>query len=222
MTNSTVLLTNQEQLRCGGEGLQRAVTRNGRFCEAARESESIRNRAPIDRHYLVMCITVRLTAIMVTGNAHPNAWDELSRALFLVASTSIDEMISDAGPEKGALFANLQHSVQLKGTPIKMMANAKTLMGRRNEVHDTAERQPRPVIDALSCREIAIVELIGQGRSNKEIARQLGIAPETVKTHVKKIFSKLRVEKRAQAVSRAHALGFMGEQGAGPDRFDLA
>jgi ATP/maltotriose-dependent transcriptional regulator MalT len=73
------------------------------------------------------------------------------------------------------------------------------------------EREARPVIDVLSRRESATVELIGQGHSNKEIARQLGIAPETVKTYVKRIFSKLGVERRAQAVSRAHALGFMGE-----------
>jgi ATP/maltotriose-dependent transcriptional regulator MalT len=211
MKNLTALLTGQEQLRCDAKRLQGAITRNGRFDEAAGESESIRNRTPIDRHYLVMCITIRLAAIMVTGNAHPKAWDELGRALVLVASTGIDEMISDAGPEMGELFANLEHSVQLKGTSIEMMAHAKKLIGRWNEVHETAERQSRPVTDALSRREIAIVELIGQGHSNKEIARQLGIAPETVKTHVKRIFSKLGVERRAQAVSRAHALGFMGE-----------
>src|SRR5271169_5954613 len=57
----------------------------------------------------------------------------------------------------------------------------------------------------LSPREISIVDLIGHGQSNKEIARQLGIMPETVKTHVKNIFLKLGVEKRAQAVSRANS-----------------
>ena len=61
----------------------------------------------------------------------------------------------------------------------------------------------------LSPREISVVDLIGSGRSNKEIASQLGITPETVKTHVKHIFLKLGVERRAQAVLRAHALGLM-------------
>ena len=45
--------------------------------------------------------------------------------------------------------------------------------------------------------------MIGWGLSNKEIARNLGIAPETVKSHVKSIFVKLAVEKRAHAVARA-------------------
>ena len=54
-----------------------------------------------------------------------------------------------------------------------------------------------------------IVALIAQGQSNKEIARTLGITPETVKSHLKSIFTKLEVEKRAQAVSRAQALGLV-------------
>src|SRR3954469_5826892 len=56
---------------------------------------------------------------------------------------------------------------------------------------------------ALSPRERSILELIGQGRSNKEIARSLGISPETVKSHIKNMFAKLGVERRAQAIYRA-------------------
>jgi LuxR family transcriptional regulator, maltose regulon positive regulatory protein len=52
--------------------------------------------------------------------------------------------------------------------------------------------------------------LIAGGLSNKEIAQNLAIAPETVKSHVKHIFTKLNVEKRAQAVSRAQTLGLAG------------
>jgi LuxR family maltose regulon positive regulatory protein len=61
----------------------------------------------------------------------------------------------------------------------------------------------------LGPRERGIVELIAQGQSNKEIARTLGITPETVKSHVKSIFTKLAVDKRAQAVARAQALGLV-------------
>ena len=63
--------------------------------------------------------------------------------------------------------------------------------------------------ESLSARERSIVELIAQGQSNKEIARTLGITPETVKTHVKNVFVKLAVDKRAHAVSRAQALGLV-------------
>jgi transcriptional regulator of acetoin/glycerol metabolism/DNA-binding CsgD family transcriptional regulator len=62
---------------------------------------------------------------------------------------------------------------------------------------------------ALSPREQRILELIAQGQSNKEIARLLRISPETVKSHVKNMFSKLGVERRAQAIYRATNLGLV-------------
>ena len=45
--------------------------------------------------------------------------------------------------------------------------------------------------------------------SNKEIARSLGITPETVKTHLKNIFVRFSVTKRSQAVARAQSLGLV-------------
>ena len=61
----------------------------------------------------------------------------------------------------------------------------------------------------LSARERTIVLLMGHGLSNKRIARQLSIAPETVKSHAKRIFLKLTVQTRAQAVYRASELGLI-------------
>ncbi|SRR6266849_653778 len=61
----------------------------------------------------------------------------------------------------------------------------------------------------LSARERTVVLLMGHGLSNKRIARQLSIAPETVKSHAKRIFWKLTVQTRAQAVYRASALGLI-------------
>ncbi len=64
-------------------------------------------------------------------------------------------------------------------------------------------RSGLPVVETLSPRELSILKLVAQGQSNKEIARNLGIAPETVKTHVKSIFAKLGVQNRAQAAAKA-------------------
>jgi ATP/maltotriose-dependent transcriptional regulator MalT len=61
----------------------------------------------------------------------------------------------------------------------------------------------------LSRRETGILQLIADGMSNKGIARSLGIAPETVKSHAKSIFIKLATRTRAQAVARAEAIGFL-------------
>ena len=64
----------------------------------------------------------------------------------------------------------------------------------------------------LSPRECGILELVGQGYSNKRVARALGITAETVKSHIKHVFIKLDVNTRAHAVARAQSLGLFGLQ----------
>ena len=80
----------------------------------------------------------------------------------------------------------------------------------RSRYQSAAAPSPRSrLTDPLSAREAAILKLIAQGLSNKEIGRSLAITPETVKSHVKHIFIKLGSEKRAQAVARAQSLGLI-------------
>jgi LuxR family maltose regulon positive regulatory protein len=61
----------------------------------------------------------------------------------------------------------------------------------------------------LSDRERVILVCMSQGFSNKGIAKKLGIAPETVKSHAKNIFIKLAVRTRAEAVCHAGGLGLI-------------
>jgi LuxR family maltose regulon positive regulatory protein len=65
------------------------------------------------------------------------------------------------------------------------------------------------VSDPLTAREREVLAMIGQGFTNKRVARILEISPETVKSHVKRIFLKLAVSTRAEAVSRAGSLGLL-------------
>lgn len=58
----------------------------------------------------------------------------------------------------------------------------------------------------ISSRECEVLELLADGHSNKEIARLLGISPNTVKTHVASVFGKLEATRRTQAISKARAL----------------
>ncbi len=57
----------------------------------------------------------------------------------------------------------------------------------------------RTEVDQLSKREIDVLTELARGQSNKEIARQLSIGEETVKTHISNILSKLQLEDRTQA-----------------------
>ena len=62
------------------------------------------------------------------------------------------------------------------------------------------ETNPAP---ELTEREVQVLDLIARGHQNKEIAHTLQISEETVKIHVKHIFSKLNVQNRTQAVAAA-------------------
>jgi DNA-binding NarL/FixJ family response regulator len=68
-----------------------------------------------------------------------------------------------------------------------------------------------PALESLgiSAREREVLELLAAGRSNKEIARHLDVSPNTVKTHVAKLFEKLAVRRRTQAINRARELGIL-------------
>jgi DNA-binding NarL/FixJ family response regulator len=59
----------------------------------------------------------------------------------------------------------------------------------------------------VSNRELEVLTLLAQGRSNKEIARQLDVSPNTVKTHVANLFEKLEAKRRTEAILRARELG---------------
>ncbi len=61
----------------------------------------------------------------------------------------------------------------------------------------------------LSPRECEILELLASGQSNKEMARSLGISPNTVKTHVGRVYEKLEVQKRVQAIEKARWLALI-------------
>jgi DNA-binding CsgD family transcriptional regulator len=61
----------------------------------------------------------------------------------------------------------------------------------------------------LTPRECEILELLASGASNKELARTLHISPNTVKTHVARVYEKLEVEKRMQAVEKARWLALI-------------
>jgi len=67
----------------------------------------------------------------------------------------------------------------------------------------------QPLIEPLSKRELEVLQLIAQGLSNQEISKQLFLALDTVKGHNRKIFDKLGVQRRTEAVARARDLGLL-------------
>jgi LuxR family maltose regulon positive regulatory protein len=63
-----------------------------------------------------------------------------------------------------------------------------------------------PLVETLSQRELEVLRLVAQGLSNEEISERLFITLSTVKGHNQKIFDKLQVQRRTEAVARAREL----------------
>ena len=82
--------------------------------------------------------------------------------------------------------------------------------GRRHLNPEVAGQIALHVVDSdLSDREIAVLKLIAEGQANKQIARRLGLAEETVKGYLRNIFEKLEVNDRTHAVTVAARRGII-------------
>ncbi|MEU5565336.1 response regulator transcription factor [Micromonospora musae] len=111
---------------------------------------------------------------------------------------------------KDAPAADLVHAVRVVAGGDALLAPAVT----RRLIAEFAARperhRPRPTeLAALTPRETEVLRLIARGRSNQEIAADLVVAEQTVKTHVGRILMKLHLRDRAQAVVLAYETGLV-------------
>jgi LuxR family maltose regulon positive regulatory protein len=128
------------------------------------------------------------------------------------ARVGIYQPILDEGKEIGPLLAAFQDKAGRSGGSRELMSYISNLTAGWKSRYEAPPREApaSAVAESLTPRESDILRLIAKGLSNKEIAKDLAITPETVKTHVKHVFTKLNVERRAHAVSRAEILGLAG------------
>jgi LuxR family transcriptional regulator, maltose regulon positive regulatory protein len=75
--------------------------------------------------------------------------------------------------------------------------------------------EPQPLPEPLSGSEIRVLRYLPTHLNAPEIARELYISPNTVKTHVRNLYAKLGTHSRAEAVERARALGLLAPSGTG-------
>ena len=111
---------------------------------------------------------------------------------------------------KDALPADVVNAVRVIAAGEALLAPSVT----RRLIEDVARTAPAPRIDehlvsSLTAREREVLVLIARGRSNQEIAGDLFIAEQTVKTHVGKILAKLHLRDRVHAVVFAYDIGLV-------------
>ncbi|GHF07448.1 hypothetical protein GCM10017786_46340 [Amycolatopsis deserti] len=101
-------------------------------------------------------------------------------------------------------------AVRLVGTGDALLAPSIT---RRLVERFASPTAPRPALHrdlaVLTPRELEVLTLIARGRSNAELAAELTLSEATVKTHVARIFAKLALRDRAQAVVLAYETGLV-------------
>lgn len=87
--------------------------------------------------------------------------------------------------------------------PDELVARLRRLLERTNGHNGT------PSVTALTDREVEILQLVAEGGSAAEVASQLYISRKTVSSHMQRIFTKLGVHSRAQAVAVAYSEGLI-------------
>jgi len=172
----------------------------------------VREADDAHNYYYGLRIGTHLAMADFRAGERVNAQIALRKVLGMGMKEGLYQTILDQGPEMGTLLSSVRENAARTGDPADFVSYVDRLIegyGARYQSQGN-ESTTSAVEEPLSAREGNVLDLIAEGRSNKEIARILSIAPETVKSHVKHIFIKLNVERRAQAVSRAQSLGLVG------------
>jgi ATP/maltotriose-dependent transcriptional regulator MalT len=163
------------------------------------------------RYYFGVQVGMQLAAAYSRAGERTDALAALRSVLNQGLQAGLYQTILDQGPDICTPMSAVREETARTGEPGDLLSYLDRLVeGYRTRYQPQAQMEPASAIaEPLSLREGEILKLIVLGRSNKEIARDLSVAPETVKTHVKHIFTKLNVERRVQAVSRAQSLGLV-------------
>ena len=129
----------------------------------------------------------------------------------VIALTSVLESESVVGAVKAGAIGYLLKDTQAAElrTAIKAAAAGQVHLSPRASAYLLRKVQEPPLPEPLTEREMAVLRLLAQGQSNKEIARHLQVVEDTVKTHVRHILTKLGVQSRTQAVLSAARLGLV-------------
>jgi DNA-binding NarL/FixJ family response regulator len=136
--------------------------------------------------------------------------------VLMLTTFGLDEYVYDALAAgaggfllKDATFPELLHAVRVVAAGNALLSPKITKRVIGEFVHARASRLPVHSVGELTAREAEVLTLIARGLSNAEIASRLTITDHTVKTHINRLFAKLELRDRAQAVIVAYELGLV-------------
>jgi LuxR family maltose regulon positive regulatory protein len=162
-------------------------------------------------NYWALQLSVQLADALLGCGDQAEGRAMLIQALQVGARAGVYQTFVDAGAHVAELLLSLHHATpQDSRLPPELRPYIGSILADRAQQRAGAlPTRASRVTESLSPREHSVLRSMSCGLSNKRIAQELQIAPETVKSHVKGIFIKLAVQTRAHAVSTAGALGLL-------------
>ncbi len=140
-----------------------------------------------------------------------DAVQRVSEALALAEPGGFIRSFVDEGPPMAQLISEAAARGILRAYTAKILAafEGEGQAGIEKMKGGPAATPSMPLIEPLSGRELEILRFIAKGLSNQVISERLFLALSTVKGHNRKIFDKLQVKNRTEAVARARELGLL-------------
>ncbi len=113
-------------------------------------------------------------------------------------------LLKDDAPDM--LIDAINNAFHLNGAPMSPAIARKTLqwLKQSNQPYPTHPSSSDNVLNILTDREQEILKLLVEGQDYKKIASTLFISPQTVRTHISRIYEKLHINSKAQAIQLAH------------------
>jgi LuxR family maltose regulon positive regulatory protein len=154
---------------------------------------------------------IEISALLALAHAAqgdiPPALVSLERALTLAEPEGYVRLFVDEAVPMAQLLSEAAARGMMSDYIGKLLAAFEAEKQKSEDKPDLSPAQSRN--ELLSQRELEVLQLIAQGLSNHDISERLFLALDTVKGHNRKIFGKLQVQSRTEAVARAHELGLL-------------
>jgi len=162
----------------------------------------------------VIEILVQLALACEAEGDRSRATDHLGRALALGEPEGHIRVFLDAGPTLNPVLHSIRGDSPGAQHARRLLSAAEQEPPRPDGPGRDGPATPvRPLVDSLSERELDVLRLLGSDLGGPDIARELSVSVNTVRTHTRHIYAKLGVSTRREAVREAARLGLLHHTG---------
>lgn len=186
----------------------RVLLAQGNPSEALAFVEPQRQQAEAKRLPQRLLLVKAVQAVVLFANGEKDqAVLVLAETLALAEPGGHIRLFLDEGPLMAELLLEAAGRGVMPGYVARLLA---AFEAEKRDGEDKTDPAPAgALVELLSQRELEILNLIARGLSNREIGGRLFLALDTIKGHNRKLFDKLQVQSRTEAVARAHELGLI-------------